>query len=79
MSRPVTGWYPLLLATFSIGVANSVVFSLLSDLQDTYHFPNYGLSLVAGSGFLVGFIGQIFLAPYADRGHSKVLQDIPSS
>jgi MFS family permease len=73
LSRPVTGWYPLLLATFSIGVANSVVFSLLSDLQDTYHFPNYGLSMIAGSGFLVGFIGQILLAPYADRGHSKLL------
>lgn len=73
MSRRVTGWYPLLLATFSIGVANSVVFSLLSDLQDEYHFANYGLSLIAGSGFLIGFIGQIFLAPYADRGHSKVL------
>ncbi|HQY15862.1 MAG TPA: MFS transporter, partial [Ilumatobacteraceae bacterium] len=71
--QQVAGWYPLLLATASIGVANSVVFSLLSDLQDKYRFPNYGLGLIAGTGFLVGFVGQILLAPLADRGHSKTL------
>lgn len=71
--QQIAGWYPLLLATASIGVANSVIFSLLSDLQDKYHFANYGLGLIAGTGFLVGFIGQILLAPLADRGHSKAL------
>ena len=67
------GWYPLLLATASIGVANSVIFSLLSDLQDRYGFSDAGLGLIAGTGFLVGLIGQIVLAPLADRGHSKHL------
>ncbi len=71
-ARPA-GWYPLLIATASIGIANSVVFSLLSDLQDAYGFSDAGLGLIAGSGFLVGLIGQILLAPYADRGHSKLL------
>ncbi len=68
-----TGWYPLLLATASIGIANSVVFTLLSDLQDEYGFSDAGLGLIAGSGFLVGLIGQLLLAPFADRGHSKLL------
>ena len=67
------GWHPLLVATASIGIANSVVFSLLSNLQDRYGFGDSGLSLIAGSGFLVGLIGQLLLAPFADRGHSKVL------
>jgi len=67
------GWYPLLLATASIGIANSVVFTLLSDLQDKYGFSDAGLGLIAGSGFLVGLIGQLLLAPFADRGHSKLL------
>ena len=71
--QQIAGWYPLLLATASIGVANSVIFSLLSDLQDKYHFANFGLGLIAGTGFLVGFVGQIMLAPLADRGHSKAL------
>jgi len=70
--RPA-GWYPLLLATGSIGIANSVVFALLSNLQDEYGFSDAGLGLIAGSGFLVGLIGQILLAPFADRGHSKAL------
>ena len=68
-----TGWYPLLIATASIGIANSVVFSLLSDLQDEYGFSDAGLGLIAGTGFLVGLIGQLLLAPFADRGHSKLL------
>jgi predicted MFS family arabinose efflux permease len=67
------GWYPLLLAAASIGVANSVVFTLLSDLQDKYHFSDAGLGLIAGTGFLVGLVGQIFIAPYADQGHAKRL------
>jgi len=67
------GWYPLLAATASIGIANSVVFSLLSNLQDRYGFGEAGLGLIAGSGFLVGLVGQLLLAPLADRGHSKTL------
>ena len=73
MTRRPAGWYPLLLATGSIGIANSVVFALLSNLQDKYGFSDAGLGLIAGSGFLVGLIGQILLAPFADRGHSKTL------
>jgi MFS family permease len=68
-----SGWYPLLLATASIGIANSVVFTLLSDLQDEYGFSDAGLGLIAGTGFLVGLIGQLLMAPFADRGHSKLL------
>ena len=72
-TAPPPGWYPLLIATASIGIANSVVFSLLSDLQDKYHFSDAGLGLIAGSGFAVGLVGQLLLAPFADRGHAKLL------
>ena len=68
-----SGWYPLLFATAAIGIANSVVFSVLSDLQDTYGFADAGLGLIAGAGMVVGFLGQLLLAPLADRGHSKTL------
>ena len=73
MSRRVSGWYPLLIATASVGIANSVVFSLLSNLQDKYGFNDAGLGLIAGSGFVVGLVGQVLLAPLADHGHSKRL------
>ncbi len=67
------GWIALLLATAAVGVANSVVFSLLSDLQDTYHFGDSGLGFIAGAGMAVGFVSQLLLAPLADNGHSKRL------
>jgi MFS family permease len=56
-----------------VGVSNSVVFALLSDLQDEYGFGDVGLGLIAGSGFLVGLLGMLLLAPLADRGHAKTL------
>ncbi len=67
------GWTALLAATAAVGIANSVVFSVLSDLQDAYGFRDASLGLIAGSGMLVGFVGQLLLAPLADRGHSKTL------
>ena len=41
------GWYPLLLASAAIGIANSVVFALLGNLQDEYGFGDAGLGLIA--------------------------------
>lgn len=72
-TRRPTGWYAMLLATATIGISNSVVFSLLSNLQDEFGFGDVGLGLIAGSGFVVGLVGQLFFAPFADRGHSKRL------
>jgi MFS family permease len=67
------GWTALLAATAAVGIANSVVFSLLSDLQDQYGFRDISLGLIAGVGMVVGFVGQLLFAPLADRGHSKRL------
>ncbi len=67
------GWIALLLATAAVGIANSVVFTLLSDLQDEYGFGAAGLGLIAGAGMGVGFVSQLLLAPLADRGHSRRL------
>lgn len=36
-------------------------------------FPDSGLGLIAGSGFLTGFLVQLFVSPFADRGHTKRL------
>lgn len=69
----VVRWYPILVAAAAVGIANSVIFSLLSNLQDEYGFSDAGLGLIAGSGFAVGLVGQLLLAPLADRGHSKTL------
>lgn len=72
-ARHPAGWYAILLATATIGMSNSVVFALLSNLQDAFGFADVGLGLIAGAGFVVGLVGQLLFAPLADRGHSKLL------
>jgi len=63
----------LLACSFGTATANSVIFAALGDLQDTYHFADSGLGLIAGAGFLTGLLVQLFISPYADRGHAKRL------
>ena len=63
----------LLTCSFGAASANSVIFAVLGDLQDAYRFAPSGLGFIAGSGFLMGLLVQLFVAPYADRGYSKRL------
>jgi MFS family permease len=62
----------LLMATsLAVATSNSVIFAALSDLQDTYGFAPSGLGLIAGTGFLAGFVVNLFLAPLSDKGYAK--------
>lgn len=62
----------LLMATsLAVATSNSVIFAALSDLQDEYGFAASGLGLIAGTGFLAGFLVNLFLAPQSDKGHAK--------
>jgi predicted MFS family arabinose efflux permease len=63
----------LLASTFVLAAANSVVFALMSDLQDEYGLSTGALGLISGAGFLVGLLVQLLVAPLADRGHAKAL------
>jgi MFS family permease len=63
----------LIASSFAVATSNSVIFAALGDLQDTYGFGESGLGLVAGTGFVAGLLGNLFLAPLADRGHAKRL------
>ena len=57
-------------ANFLLTATAGVVFVLLSDLQDTFDLPTWGLGLIAGAGFAGSLVVQILLAPYADRGRT---------
>jgi MFS family permease len=63
----------LMFASFATAVSNSVIFATLGDLQDTYGFADIGLGLIAGIGFFVGLLTQVFLAPLADSKKPKNL------
>ena len=68
-----TGLLLLLFSVFSTAAANSVVFASMSELQEKYGYPDSALGLIAGTGFAMGLLVQLFVAPLADRGHGKSL------
>lgn len=63
----------LLFSVFSTAAANSVVFASMSELQEQYLYADSALGLIAGTGFAMGLVVQLFVAPLADRGHGKKL------
>lgn len=58
-------------AVLALGLG--LVVALLAELQDKFGFPTWGLGVIAGISFLAGFIGNLALAPVADRGYARTL------
>jgi DHA1 family multidrug resistance protein-like MFS transporter len=50
-----------------------LVAALLADLQDAHGFPTWGLGVIAGASFLTGFVGNVTLGPFADRGRIRLM------
>ena len=63
----------LYFATFTLTASIGVIFGLIASLQDELGFANSALGLIAGASFFAGFVGQLWLAPLADRGKTKSL------
>ena len=68
-----SGMGVLLVCAFLAAVSNSGIFAALSDLQDKYGFSDAGLGYIAAAGFLTSVVVSITVAPFADRGHPKML------
>ena len=64
---------PLLMAILVEAMGYGAIFGLLADLQDRYHFADYGLGLIAASAFPAALVGQLGLSRFADRGHTRTL------
>ena len=63
----------LYVALFVLTASLGVVFTLLAALQDDLGFASSSLGLIAGATFFAAVFAQIWLAPFADRGHARVL------
>ncbi|MFM9037484.1 MAG: MFS transporter [Actinomycetota bacterium] len=61
----------LQVATAVMSMTYGVMFTMLDDYRDEYGISESGLGLVLAIGFFSAFVGQIALAPLADRGHAK--------
>jgi MFS family permease len=62
--------WPYLLVVFLITSGFGAVFTMLAELRDQFGFSDFGVGLIASSGFFAGLVSQLGLARYADRGHS---------
>lgn len=49
------------------------IFTLLADLRDRFGFSGSQLGLIVAAGFFAGFVAQLFLGRFADRGHVALM------
>jgi len=63
----------IFVATFVLNGSTSVIFALISDLQDAVGLSTASLGLIAATGFLVGLAAGLIVAPWADRGWARRL------
>ena len=65
--------WPLFLGTFFVAAGGGAIFPLLADLQDAHDLPTWGLGVISALAFVGAIVGQLLLAPLADRGHTRRL------
>ena len=66
---------PLFFLTAILMVGYGALFSLLAEIRDAFGFSSSAIGFIAGSAFVAGFIAQLGLSSYADRGHgARMLQ-----
>lgn len=59
------------MATLAAGYG--VLFTIVDDYKNEYGISESAIGVVIGIGFLSGFLSQVVIAPYADRGHARLI------
>lgn len=57
----------------SLAAGYGVLFTIVDDYREQYGISESSIGLVIGLGFISAFVAQILIAPYADRGYSKLV------
>lgn len=76
MSRttPSRWLIPALMATSGMSsLGYGVMFTVLDDFRDKYGITESRLGIIVALGFIMSFVSQILIAPFADRGHARRL------
>ena len=55
----------------ALAAGYGVLFTVVGDFRDEYGISETAIGLVIGTGFLSGFVAQVFIAPIADRGRAR--------
>jgi MFS family permease len=61
----------LLTAVMSLGYGS--VIALLAEIRDEFDFTDAQVGIIAFAGFTMGFVAQVGLARFADRGHAALM------
>ena len=61
------------LLTALLASGYGVLFTMLDDFRDEYGIAEGALGAIIGIGFFSGFVAQVAIAPFADRGHARHL------
>jgi predicted MFS family arabinose efflux permease len=61
----------LITATLTLGYGS--VFTLLAEIRERFGFEDWAVGIIGGAGFAAGFIAQVGLARFADRGHLRLM------
>lgn len=55
----------------SLAAGYGVLFTIVDEYRDEYGIGETSIGIMIGLGFVAGFLSQLTIAPYADRGHAK--------
>lgn len=67
---PLVVYYLLTAVT---AMAYGSIYALLADIRDDFDIGDAGIGLIAFAGFGAGFLAQVVLARFADRGHTGAM------
>jgi MFS family permease len=67
---------PLFLTTFVMTTGYGSIYTLLAVIRKQYALSEAGIGLIGSAGFLAGFLAQVVLSRFADRGHTRRLLQI---
>jgi MFS family permease len=59
--------------TATLAAGYGALFTIVDEYNTEYGISESSIGLVIGIGFLAGFVSQVLIAPYADRGHARTV------
>ena len=64
---------PLFATSFVLTAGYGSIYALLAVIRDRFGFSASEIGIIGAAGFLAGFVAQVVLSRYADRGHTRAM------
>jgi MFS family permease len=68
---PERRFVSLFLASFVLSAGYGSIYALLAAIRESFGFSAAAIGVLGAAGFLAGFLAQVVLSRYADRGHTR--------